>query len=152
MRVRVPLALFGATTLLVAACTSGATQAPAAPAGGGGGAAPNAITAELSEWTIKLDSNTGAAGTITITIQNKGEKTHEFVVLKTDTAADKLPVVDDEVPEDQAGEKVGEKEDIKSGTTETLVLNDLKPGHYVFLCNLTGHYAKGMHADFTVSS
>jgi len=152
MRVRVPLALFGATTLLVAACTSGATQAPQAPAGGAASGGSNAITAQLSEWAIKLDSGTGTAGTVTITIQNKGEKTHEFVVVKTDTAADKLPVVDDEVPEAQAGEKVDEKEDIKSGTTETLVLNDLKPGHYVFLCNLTGHYAKGMHADFTVSS
>ncbi len=146
MRVRVPLALFGAATLLVAACTSAATQAPA---GGAAGAGSNAITAELSEWAIKLDSSTGTAGTVTITINNKGEKTHEFVVVKTDTAADKLPVVDDEVPEDQL-QAVGEKEDIKSGTTETLVLNDLKPGHYVFLCNLTGHYAKGMHADFDV--
>lgn len=146
MHFRRPLALIGATALLVTACTSGAgsSAAPSAPAEGA-----SAITAELSEWAIKLDSNAGKAGTITVTINNKGEKTHEFVVVKTDTAADKLPVVDDEVPEDQL-QAVGEKEDIKSGTTETLVLEGLTPGHYVFLCNLTGHYAKGMHADFDV--
>ena len=36
------------------------------------------------------------------------------------------------------------------GSTQTLELKDLAPGHYVALCNLLAHYGKGMHAEFTV--
>jgi uncharacterized cupredoxin-like copper-binding protein len=141
MRLRLLATVLGSIALLVAACSSGASPTPGTPS--------SSITAQLSEWQMKLDSSLGKAGTVTFTIVNKGEKTHEFVVVKTDTAADKLPVVDDEVPEAQL-EAVDEIEDIKAGTTETLTLEGLQPGHYVILCNLTGHYAKGMHAEFDV--
>ncbi len=145
MRARVPVALVSVIALVAVGCSSGATQAPAAPAG----EPKAAISAELSEWQIKLDSNTGKAGTITFTIQNKGEETHEFVVVKTDSAADKLPVVEDKVPEDQLT-PVDEVEDITVGSTETLTIEGLEAGHYVVLCNLLGHYGKGMYADLTV--
>jgi uncharacterized cupredoxin-like copper-binding protein len=26
----------------------------------------------------------------------------------------------------------------------------LKPGHYVLICNLSGHYTSGQHVDLTV--
>jgi len=32
-----------------------------------------------------------------------------------------------------------------------VIATDLKPGHYVFLCTLPGHYMQGMHVDVTVS-
>jgi uncharacterized cupredoxin-like copper-binding protein len=38
---------------------------------------------------------------------------------------------------------------MQPGTTKTLTI-DLAPGHYVFLCNLPGHYQSGMHVDVTV--
>ena len=124
---------------LLAACSS-----PSASAGA------SEVNATLKEWAFDLDSSTGAAGEITFNIQNDGEKTHEFVVISTDTAADSLPVDEaaDEVDETEFT-PVDEVEDITSGSTATLTV-DLEPGHYVILCNLTGHYAKGMAADFTV--
>ena len=124
---------------LVAACSSSAS---------GGGSSD--VNATLKEWQFDLDSSTGPAGEITFHIQNDGEKTHEFVVIKTDTMSDSLPVdeANDEVDE-TAFTPVDEVEDITSGSSAELTV-DLEPGHYVILCNLTGHYSKGMHADFTV--
>lgn len=140
MRFRLLTTVLGSLALVLGACSSGASSAPA------GGA--STIAAELTEWGIKLDSSTGAAGTITFNVDNKGEKEHEFVIVKTDVKADSLPVVDEEVDE-SAFEPVDEIEDIKSGTKPALTV-DLAAGHYVILCNLTAHYQKGMHADFDV--
>jgi len=140
MRLRLFAAVLGSISLLVGACSSAASPAPA------GGA--STVAAEVSEWAITLDSSTGKAGTITFNVNNKGAKTHEFVIVKTDLKADSLPVADDEVDE-SAFEPVDEIEDIEAGATPTLAV-DLQPGHYVILCNLTSHYQKGMHADFDV--
>lgn len=140
MRLRLLTTVLGSIALLVAACSSGASPTPA------GGS--SSVAAELSEWAIKLDSSNGKAGTIAFNVNNKGAVTHEFVIVKTDLKADSLPVVDDEVDE-SAFTPIDEIEDIASAATPTLSV-DLQPGHYVILCNLTGHYGKGMHADFDV--
>lgn len=147
MRPRFPLAVLGIMALLVAACSSGASPSTGAAASTGAGA--STIAAELTEWQIKLDSSTGKAGSITFNVSNKGEKEHEFVVVKTDLKSDKLPVTSDDEVDELAFEPVDEIEDIKAATAPVLTV-DLKAGHYVLLCNLTGHYAKGMHADFDV--
>jgi uncharacterized cupredoxin-like copper-binding protein len=140
MRVQRAIALLSAAALL-AACSSSSASPSAAEAG--------TIDATLTEWSITLGSATASAGEITFNITNDGEKTHEFVVVSTDLDADSLPVVEDEVPEDQLT-PVDEVEDIAAGATPTLTVN-LEPGHYVILCNLTAHYGKGMHADLTVN-
>jgi len=80
--------------------------------------------------------------------------THEFVVLKTDTPAASIPIGTFEgeqgrINEDTAGTNVGETGDLKAGATKTVTIN-LQPGHYVFLCNLPGHYMQGMRIDVTV--
>ena len=49
------------------------------------------------EWQINLDSHVLTAGSHTFHIQNNGEKTHEFVIVKSDVAEDALPIVDDEI-------------------------------------------------------
>lgn len=140
MRLRLLAAVLGSLALLVAACSSAASPAPA------GGS--STVAAEVNEWAITLDSSIGKAGTITFNVNNKGAKTHEFVIVKTDLKADSLPVADDEVDE-SAFTPVDEIEDIEAGATPSLAV-DLQPGHYVILCNLTSHYQKGMHADFDV--
>ncbi len=137
-----------ASVVLVAACSSG----------GGGGASPegasptpsDSISATLADWSITLSPPVGKAGKITFTIKNNGANTHEFLVVKTDTPADKLPVENDLVPEEQIT-VVDEAEDIESGKDATLTIDNLEPGHYAIICNIESHYQKGMHADFTVS-
>lgn len=133
------LAVLGAA-VLVAACSSGASPTPAGPA--------SAINATLSEWKISLDNATGKAGEVTFSVSNKGANTHEFVVVKTDLAADKLPVTGTLVDE-AAFTPVDEIEDIEPNATPTLKVT-LAAGHYVILCNIEEHYGKGMHADLTV--
>jgi len=130
-----------AVASLVAACSSGSS-----PASG----PVSDVNATLKEWEFNLDATTGAEGEVTFHIQNDGDKTHEFVVVSTDTAADSLPVDEstDTVDETQFT-PVDEVEDITSGSSAELAVT-LAPGHYVILCNLEGHYAKGMAADFTV--
>lgn len=134
--------------VLVGACSS---------SGGAGasseGASPtpsDSISATLADWSITLRPSVGKAGKITFTIKNNGANTHEFLVVKTDTPADQLPVVNDEVPENQIT-IVDEAEDIEAGKDATLTIDNLAAGHYAIICNIESHYQKGMHADFTVA-
>lgn len=140
----VVLAMAGA---LVAACS-------AAPA--------KDIKVTLEEWKITLSPVNPAAGEVTFTINNQGEKDHEFVIVKTDLAPDALPTVAEgeeagTVDEEGAGiTSVDELEDIKAGTDNSVLkVTGLAAGHYVVFCNVHDedliHYQKGMHTEFTVS-
>lgn len=138
------------SALLVAACTGGGGGAPGASSGGASPTPSSSIATTLADWSITLEPPIGKAGSITFTIKNSGANTHELLVVKTDTPADKLPVANDEVPEDQLT-IVDEVEDIEAGKDATLTIDNLEPGHYAIICNIEGHYVKGMHADFTVA-
>lgn len=142
---------------VVSILVSGVVVAAACSSGGGAGASSAAsptpsssISATLADWSIALSPPIGKAGRITFTIKNDGANTHEFLVVKTDTPANQLPVENGEVPEDQLT-VVDEVEDIEAGKDATLTIDNLEPGHYAIICNIEEHYGKGMHADFTVS-
>ena len=107
------------------------------------------MNVDLGDFFVKPEASEVGAGAITFAVANKGETEHELVVLKTDTPADKLAVQDSKVDEDTAGESQGEIAEFEAGKTISKTF-DLAPGHYIFLCNITGHYGLGMHKDFTV--
>jgi uncharacterized cupredoxin-like copper-binding protein len=120
------------------------------------------VNVTLEEWKMTVSPSTAAAGEVTFTIDNQGEKDHEFVVVKTDLAPDALPTIAEgpeagTVDENGTGfEAVDELEDIKAGTdNNVLTVTGLTPGHYVAFCNVHDedlvHYQKGMHTEFTVS-
>ena len=44
---------------------------------------------------------------------------------------------------------VGAIEETKGGASASHEF-DLKPGHYVFICNVPGHYAAGMNGEIDV--
>jgi uncharacterized cupredoxin-like copper-binding protein len=127
---------------------SSATATPSetmAPAEGGS----TAVDATLTEFMIDLGESSAPAGTITITATNSGTVPHELVVARTDLAADALPIGDAGVDE-SALDVIGEIGEFPAG--ETLDGSfDLEPGHYVFFCNVPGHYQAGMRTEFTVS-
>lgn len=103
------------------------------------------------DFTIELDDDSVRSGSTTFTVDNAGPSTHEFVVFQTDLAPDAMPVGEDGNV-DEAGEGVtvvDEIEDIGAGCTAALTI-DLDAANYVVLCNITGHYAAGMHAPLTV--
>ena len=104
------------------------------------------------DFAIAPDPGSSGPGVVNFNIDNQGPSTHEFVVVRTDLADDKLPVTGDEVNEDDPSlEHIGEQEDIAAGSSTSLSLY-LVPGHYVLFCNVTGHYQAGMHTSFTVGT
>jgi len=126
--------------------------APAAPASVVAG---GPMTVALNQWSITPQASRIPAGPVTFTVSNDGMMTHEFVVMRTDTPAADFHIGSFEgerprVNEDTVGTNVGETGDMTAGANKTITI-DLKPGHYVFMCNLPGHYGLGMHTDFTVT-
>lgn len=114
-----------------------------------GGGSGNEANVRLHDFGIELDRTEFATGTVTFQLENEGPSVHEFVVIRSDADPGSFPVVENEVEE--AGlDAVDEVEDVAVGGTPTLEV-DLTPGSYVVICNITGHYAAGMHAGFTVS-
>jgi hypothetical protein len=98
--------------------------------------AQETIKATLHKNTIQLDASRVKAGAVTFEVNNAPDTglTHELVVLKTDLAADKLPVKDGQVQESQF-KKMGEVEGIDPGKNKRLTLK-LAPGRYVLVtCN-----------------
>jgi uncharacterized cupredoxin-like copper-binding protein len=118
---------------------------------GGGAATGTTVKTTLSDFKIDLASDSGPAGSFTFELTNNDPEEHEFVIFKTDLAADKLPVTDDKVPEETEGlNLIDEEEGIPKGESRTLTV-DLEAGKYVLICNLLTHYGQGMHAAFTVN-
>jgi uncharacterized cupredoxin-like copper-binding protein len=106
----------------------------------------------LEDFEVRRDAAVVPAGTVSLRILNQGPTTHEFIVVRTDRASDRLPLQRDglTVNEDAPGiDLVDEAEDLDIDDRQTLVL-DLAAGNYVMYCNLEGHYLGGMHAALTV--
>jgi uncharacterized cupredoxin-like copper-binding protein len=151
------LAAITASALILVACGSDSnsdgtsattTTTPSATAKSGAVAAKGGkITVDSTEFKFDPTQITADAGKLSITLDNKGKIEHELVVLKTDESPDALPVSGQRVSEDAA---VGEVSETKAGATKTETI-DLKPGSYVFVCNIPGHYEDGMRGTLTVN-
>jgi uncharacterized cupredoxin-like copper-binding protein len=128
---------------LTAACGgSPGTAATGAPGDG------TIVTTER-DFAITLEETSTPAGSVTFDITNDGPSTHEFAVIRTDLAADALPVSGPTVTETDL-DLVDEVEDIAPGVGTSLSV-DLQPGAYVVICNVEGHYGAGMRASLTVT-
>jgi uncharacterized cupredoxin-like copper-binding protein len=106
----------------------------------------------LEDFKVRQDPAVVPAGTVSFRILNQGPTTHEYIVVRTDRASDKLPLQRDglTVNEEAPGiDLLDEAEGLDIDDRQTLVL-DLAAGHYVMYCNLEGHYLGGMHAALTV--
>ncbi len=115
--------------------------------GGQGGS--NTVNATMTSYKIDLSSSTIKAGEVTFKVTNKAtDIPHEFVILKTDLDAGKLPTNSAGLVEEDQFQNMGEVEldPGKSGDVNTT----LEAGHYAIICNLPGHYAMGMYTNLTV--
>lgn len=128
--------------------------------GGGGTEQGGTVPVTLQEWAVVPEQSSVSAGEVTFQIENTGQETHEFVVIKTDLEALDLSTEEDgSVSETGEGmEVVDEAEEIPSGESVDLTVT-LEAGHYVLLCNileeeeggeLESHFEMGMRTDFTV--
>jgi uncharacterized cupredoxin-like copper-binding protein len=90
------------------------------------------------------------AGRVDLVVHNKGPDAHELIVIR---ATKPLPLRADGVTADEdALEKVtvAALEPGVPGGTRHLHLN-LKPGRYVLICNMDGHYLGGMRTPVDVT-
>jgi uncharacterized cupredoxin-like copper-binding protein len=107
---------------------------------------------DLADFSIELSTDTLPPGDLTLSAENAGPTTHEFEVFSVPDGVDldQIEIVDDVADVDAAGLVViDEIEDIAAGTSAELSLN-LEVGSYAIICNVSEHYAQGMHASFTV--
>jgi uncharacterized cupredoxin-like copper-binding protein len=143
-----------ALALAVAVAGCGTTSAesqgdpPAKKAAGtsAGRVAGRHLTVAMTEYRFKPSSLTVRAGRLHVTAKNDGHQEHEFVLIRSSRPAAALRTKGKEALE--AG-SVGEISERKPGTSGTHAFN-LKPGRYVFICNVPGHYRHGMRGTLTV--
>lgn len=151
--------------LAVAGCGgsdgTAATDSPAESSPAGTAAMPGAATTtmpsstmmgrrnvmiRMSEFAFAPSAAAVRAGKVSITATNRGQETHELVLLKTDADPAKLPKKGGKVDESTS---VGELADVAPGAMKRASFR-LEPGRYVMVCALPGHYESGMAGTLTV--
>jgi uncharacterized cupredoxin-like copper-binding protein len=104
------------------------------------------------------------AGEVTFKLKNTGSIEHELIVIRTDLDSGELPTDGNGAAAEHgavaphgkghgdgaehAGAHVGTH--VAAGEAGSVTLK-LEPGSYALVCNLPGHYASGMHSNFTVT-
>jgi uncharacterized cupredoxin-like copper-binding protein len=104
----------------------------------------------LKDYEVTVSPETVPSGTITLEATSEGPSVHEVEIFQVPdgTDAGDLPVKEGVAVTDGLT-LVDEVEDLVPGSTADLTL-DLQPGTYAVICNVSGHYAHGMHTTFTV--
>jgi uncharacterized cupredoxin-like copper-binding protein len=133
--------LFCVLGLVAAGC--GSSDDDDGGSSSGSGTSTTVTARDLSFSTKKIAAKPGK---LTVTLDNQGQAPHEFVVLKTDAAPDSLKTKDGKV--EMTGD-IGEIPETDGGATNSGDF-DLKPGHYVFICNVPTHYQAGMAGEIDV--
>ena len=111
--------------------------------------------------TLAVSPATAPAGDVRFVVKNAGTIVHEAVVLKTKVPFDKIPINnggDPPVPVATGADKVSEDTnigetgdpDLEPGGTRTFTIKNMTAGAYAIVCNIAGHYGKGMRAPFTI--
>jgi uncharacterized cupredoxin-like copper-binding protein len=107
--------------------------------------ASGTVKVSIANFKIKPATSSTSAGKTTFVVKNSDAMVHELVVIKTNRRADALPVHNGRASE--RGRKGRVEVDGNDSARLTLTLSR---GHYVLICNISGHYAAGMRTDFTV--
>jgi len=115
------------------------------------------VKATEVEFHLRLSAPNGKAGKITFTVKNAGRLAHQFLVLKSNLAAGRLPLKGTTVNVAKAGKLVGgiSGAGLKAGASKTITLS-LPAGRYVFFCPLTDraggkpHFLEGMIKKLTI--
>lgn len=105
-----------------------------------------------SSMGITADDSSVKAGKVTFDVENDSKSlVHEMLVVKVDNYADALPYDEKtgQVYEDRVAD-FGEVSELEPNQTGTLAVN-LKPGRYLLVCNMPGHYKMKMYTQFMVT-
>lgn len=110
------------------------------------------ITVSMTNFVINILPLNIHSGRAQFTIENDAADTmHEFFLVKTDFPPNELPLESDgKIDEDSRKiHKIITAEDINPGESVSVSVK-LRPGHYVYFCNIDGHHMMGMLGEFTV--
>jgi uncharacterized cupredoxin-like copper-binding protein len=145
------------TSGTTAAPTAAPTSEPAAASTPGSSAEPIGIPAAgtaiyTSEWSVGLPTSM-LAGQANFSITNIGTIPHEVFVFKSDLAPSAYPVdTKGNIIEDGPGITLVSRGDkIDPQKTQARIVDLTKPGSYLFVCNLPGHFKAGMFRVVTVT-
>ena len=132
--------LIALLALILSACSSSA----AAPSGDA-----NTVMVTMSDKGITLSAPEITAGLVTFMVMNRGTIVHSLVVIRTDTADDKMPL--DPADESKVREtgSIAATGQMAAGSGKQ-IQRQLTPGKYVLVCNEPAHYAVGMHTGLVV--
>jgi uncharacterized cupredoxin-like copper-binding protein len=142
----------GSPTTAAPAASTTTVATPTATPAAAGESAPNPIT--LKEFKVGLPSTTVAPATYTVNITNAGTVQHELLVFRSDLSPDKFPLDSTgDIQEDGPGiTKISDGDNIDPGKSQARTIDLNKPGSYVFVCNLPGHFRQGMFTQVTVQA
>jgi uncharacterized cupredoxin-like copper-binding protein len=120
------------------------TVVPLATAGG-------APTITLTEWKVAVAS-TMRAGTFNLAIKNSGSTPHELLIFESKLDALAYPTQSSGgINEEGAGVAlVSDGANIDPGGSQKRTIT-LKPGRYLFVCNIPGHFQQGMYTLVTLT-
>jgi uncharacterized cupredoxin-like copper-binding protein len=120
----------------------------------GASAKAHSVDVSQKEFSLSVSSRSVAAGSVTVTVDNKGAVTHELVIFRSDLDENSLPLEAGGHKIDEEGAGIThldpEAEDVATGSSKTITI-DLPPGRYVFICNFEDHYKQGMRTVVTSS-
>lgn len=167
--------LAAAVALVLPGCGDSGTEETANSATANGATATplaKKVTVTMGEWFFRVDHARVKAGKVTVTARNVGDIEHELIAVKTNLPAGQMPMTREGLDVDGAGEPAigrphghgdehggdehmdetdehmddGEPEDghLKAGERRRYTVN-LKPGRYVLLCSIPGHYQMGQY-------
>ena len=102
-------------------------------------------TIDLTEWSV-VASGAMRSGTTDLTIVNNGAQAHELLIFKSDRDPAAYPTdAAGDIKEEGAGVSlVSDGDNIDPGGSQTRAV-DLKPGKYLFVCNIPSHFKLGMY-------
>ncbi|EOV1171820.1 sulfocyanin-like copper-binding protein [Vibrio fluvialis] len=106
---------------------------------------------QMGVMGIKLDVPSVVEGSVSFEVINSSKTmVHEMLVVKVNHFHESLPYQANEarVIEDKV-QDFGEVSELEPGRSGSLTVN-LKPGKYLLLCNIPGHYEMGMFTPFIV--
>ena len=109
-----------------------------------------AVGVSLREFSLALSRPTALAGPVTFDVTNDGTIPHDFWVIRSELAADGLPVNQTTYMVDESQVNVIRKQPPIHQEDSATVAVDLPAGRYVLICNIADHYQTGMRIAFTV--
>ena len=117
------------------------------------GVPPTGTAIYVSEWSVGVPTSM-LAGQVNFSITNIGTIQHELLVFKSDLPPAAYPLdKEGNIIEDGPGiSLLSDGDNIDPGKTQTRTVDLTKPGRYLFVCNIPGHFKSGMFRVVTVTT